>query len=169
MDEVLGNIYSWLESLYGLNFAEYLWGYNCITGGYSGPNLFNWIGSVTILISLSFVLVYYYVPLKYCNHPRTNRWWNWLIILAINGVISFFVAYSWTINDFLNGNIGQCLMYTTNDNGSVVQLIFEENCLLFGIANFIIALLFFTAFTYIFKWWSPNCKYSHILSLIYKF
>jgi hypothetical protein len=170
MDEILGKIYCWFESIFGQNFGEYLWGYNCETQYYSGQNVFNSIGLITICISLVFLIAYYYLPLWGFNHPRTNRWWNWLIILLLTGVINLFIGYSWTINDFLNGNIGDCLMYTRDSDGNIIsQLIFQKDCWLFGLSNFFVSAIFFIAFTYMFKWWSPNCKHSHILSLIYKF
>ncbi len=161
MVNFLGTIYYWFESIFGKNFGEYLWGYNCATQDFSGQNIFNSIGIITIGISLLFVLAYYYLPLWGFNHPRTNRWWNWLIILFIASIVNFIVAYSWTINDFLNGNIGDCLMYSRNEVGEIIQqLIFEKDCWLFGLTNSIISIIFFIPFTVITKWGSRNCKYS---------
>jgi len=163
MEELIGNIYCWFESIFGQNLAEYLWGYNCQTEIYDGKNLFNSIGVITIGISFVLVLAYYYLPLFLFNHPRSNRWWNWLIILLIAGIFNFFVAYGWTINDFLNGNIGDCLMYQRNSNGEIIsQLIYKKDCWLFGLSNFFISAMFFIAWSLIFKWWSRNCKYSPI-------
>ncbi len=170
MEDFLGNIYCWFESIFGQNFDEYLWGYNCETQDFSGQNVFNSIGLIAIGISLVFVIAYYYLPLWGFNHPRTNRWWNWLIILFISGIVNLFIAYGWTFNDFLNGNIGDCLMYTRGEQGEIIaQHIYASNCWLFGLSNFFVSAIFFTTFTYMFKWWSSNCKHSHILSLIYKF
>jgi hypothetical protein len=161
MDEILVKIYCWFESLFGQNLAEYLWGYNCETQVYDGKNLFNSIGLIAIGISLVFVLAFYYLPLWGFNHPRTNRWWNWVVILLIAGVTNFFIGYSWTINDFLNGNIGDCLMYTRDSDGNIIsQLIFQKDCWLFGLSNFFVSVFFFILWSGIFKWWSRNCKHS---------
>lgn len=161
MEDLLGNIYCWFESLFGQNLAEYLWGYNCETQIYDSKNLFNVIGVITAGISLAFVLAYYYVPLYLFNHPRSNRWWNWLIILLITGSMNFFIAYGWTVNDFLNGNIGDCLMYTRNEQGNIIaQHIFRGDCWLFGLGNFFVSSLFFIVWSLFFKWWSRNCRYS---------
>jgi len=163
MSKIFGEIYCWFESLFGQNLAEYLWGYNCETQGYDGKNLFYAIGLITFGLSLLFVLAYYYLPLWGFNHPRTNRWWNWLIILIITGVINFIIGVSWTINDLLNGNIGDCLMYTRDADGNVVsQLIFKSDCWMFGVTNFIVSALFFIILSFILKWKSRNCKYSPI-------
>jgi len=161
MEELLGNIYCWFESLFGQNLAEYLWGYNCETQGYSNVNLFNSIGLLTIVVVLIFVLAYYYLPLYLFNHPRSNRWWNWLIILGLAGFVNFLIASIWTVNDFLNGNIGDCLIYTRDEGGNiVVQHIYETNCFLFGLSNIFISTLFFILFSILFERWSRNCKYS---------
>lgn len=161
MKDLLGNIYCWFESLFGQNIGEYLWGYNCQTQDYSGNNLFNSIGLITIFISFLFVLAYYYLPLKLFNHPRSNRWWNWLIVLTISGFIAFLIGYGWTIDDFLDGNIGDCLMYNRDEEGNIItQLIYGKDCWLFGLANILFATIFFIFFSFILKWGSRNCKYS---------
>jgi amino acid transporter len=161
MEELFGNIYCWFESLFGQNLAEYLWGYNCLTQVYSGKNLFNSIGLITAVVSLAFVLAYYYLPLYLFNHPRSNRWWNWLIILLIAGIINFFIGYWWTINDFLNGNIGDCLIYTRDEQENIIaQHIFKSDCRIFGLSNFIISTIFFVGWSMMLIWWSRNCKHS---------
>lgn len=161
MDEFLGEIYCLFEFIFGQNLGEYLWGYNCETLDYSGQNVFNSIGLITIVVSFLFALAYYYLPLKGFNHPRTNRSKHWLGILIIAGVINLFIASSWTMNDFLNGNIGDCLMYTRDADGNIIsQLIFEKDCFLFGVTNFLVSAIFFVFWSVAFKWWSRNCKHS---------
>lgn len=163
MGELFGAIYSMFETLFGLHLAEHLWGYNCLTQAYDGKNLFSSIGLITALVSLVLALAYYYLPLYLFNHPRSNRWYNWLLILFIAGIVSFFIAYGWSINDFLNGNIGDCLMYTRDQQGTVIsQHIFHINCILFGVTNFFVSSLLFVVWTFIFKWGSRNCKHSPI-------
>lgn len=161
MNELLGNIYCLLENWFGQDLAEYLWGYNCKTEVYDGLNLFNSIGVNTILISLLFVIAYYYIPIYFFNHPRTNRWWNWLIILVVSGLVNFFYASITIKNHFLDGRIGDCLMYTRDEAGEIVsQLIYKSDCWMFGLVNFIISILVFIIGTLLFKHWSTNCKYS---------
>ena len=161
MEKFLGNIYCLFESLFGKNLGEYLWGYNCDTQVYDGNNLFNTIGLIAIVVSFVFVLAYYYLPVMLFNHPRSNRWWNWLIILLIAGGINFFIGYGWTINDFLNGNIGDCLMYTKDAQGNIIsQLINKRDCWLFGLSNLFVSTIFFIGWTIILKWGSRNCKHS---------
>ena len=157
MNDILGTVYCWFESLFGKNIGEYLWGYDCNTQTYDGKNLFNTIGLITIGVSLLWVLIYYYA----INHTRFSQWWHWMIILLVSGIINFFIAYGWTINDFLNGAIGDCLMYTRDEEGHITsQLIYKNDCWLFGLSNFFVSILFFIVFSFMFKWWSRNCKHS---------
>ena len=160
MEDFLGNIYCWFESIFGSNLADHLWGYDCLTQSYSNPNIFNQIGSLTIFIALFLVIIFYYI----INHPRFNRWWNWLIILGVAGLICLIIGYAWTINDFLNGNISDCLMYTRDENNNIIsQHIFKTDCWMFGLANMFVSFLFFIVFSLTLKWGSRNCKHSPVL------
>lgn len=165
MKDLFGSIYCWFESLFGQNLAEYLWGYNCETESYSSSNAFYGIGLITLAISLTLVIIYYYV----INHPRFNRWWSWLIVLGVTGTISLFVGYQWTATDFLNGYIGDCLMYIRDEEGNITSyLIHESDCWMFGVANLFISVGFFIVFSFIVnvvgrvfpQLASRNCKYS---------
>ena len=155
MENVLGNIYCWFERLFGLNLAEHLWGYD--GEDYTGAIVFNTVGVITMIISLLIVLTYYYV----INHPRFASFWSWMIVLLVNGIVNFFVAYSWVKNDLLDGVIADSLMYKRDENGEISSTLIQDgHCLGFGFANFIVASLFFILFTFSFKWMSRNCKYS---------
>lgn len=155
MEEILGNIYCWFESLFGQYLADHLWGFD--GSGYSRANVFNYIGLISLAISLLLVLTYYYI----INHPRFNRWWSWLIVLLINGIINLFIGYAWTVSDYLNGNIADTLMYTRDENGEIASnLIMTSDCWGFGIANFFVSTLFFIVLSFCLKWWSRNCKHS---------
>jgi hypothetical protein len=161
MEEIFGNIYCWLEFLFGQNLGEYLWGYTCDTLTYD-KNLFNVIGLVTVAVSFVVVILYYFV----INHTRFAQWWHWLITLGVSGAINLFIAYGWSVNDFLNGTIGDCLMYIRDANGNVVtQLINESDCWGFGVANMFVATMFFIIFSFIFKRLSSSCKHTPWKSL----
>lgn len=161
MDQILGNFfYSWFNSFFSSKFLEYLWGFNCEAQKYDSQNLYNLVGLITIVMSFVFVCAYYYLPLWGFNHPRTNRWWNWTILLLITGIINLFIGYLFTINDFMNGNIGDCLMYERVDGVIVKYTIVEKDCWLFGLSNFNVSVIFFILWSSVFKWWSRNCKHS---------
>lgn len=160
MKDFFGNIYSWFESFFGRELSEHLWGYECETGTYL-TNLYNQVGWVTLLISLLCAVLFYYV----INHPRFNRWWSWVIMLLVNGLINFYYAFQFTLSDFNSGKISDCLMYIRNeDTGEVVsKLITEANCTMFGYGNFIISTLFFVIISFIIKWKSRNAKHAPFL------
>lgn len=158
MEELLGNIYCWFETFFGQNLAEHLWGFD--GNEYTLSNTYNSVGLTALIISLFFVLLYYYI----INHPRFNKWWSWLIVLGVNGIVNLFIGYAWTVSDYVNGNIADNLMYSRNEEGEIVaSLIFKSDCWGFGIANFFASTIFFIIFTFCFKWWSRNCKHSPCL------
>lgn len=158
MESFLGNIYCWFETFFGQYLAEHLWGFD--GEEYSLSNIYNTIGLLAIVISLFFVVFYYYI----LNHPRLSRWWAWSIVLVINGIVNLFVGYAWTVSDYLNGNIADSLMFARNEEGQIVsELIKKSDCWGFGIANFFVATILFIIFSFCLKWWSTNCKHSPCL------
>lgn len=159
MEDILGNIYCFFEGLFGENLAEHLWGYDCDTQSYV-TNAFNQIGIINLIITLFFAILFYYI----INHPRFNRWWSWLIILGIAGIINLFIGYGWTANDYYSGNISDCLMYVRDPEGNIIsQLIFPADCWMFGVTNMIVSFLLFSVISFTIKWWSRNCKHSPII------
>lgn len=161
--DILRNIYSWLNPIYGNELYEYLKGNDC-DGAFVGPNHFHTIGLVMILISLLIFLLYYYV----INHPRINRWWHWMIFLLLSGIINLFTGFAYTYSKLNGGVIPACFTHSsfeTTPEGSIygangTEILFNSNCWQFGIANAIISIAFFTIFSFSFKWWSRNCKRS---------
>ncbi|WP_203558315.1 hypothetical protein [Bacteroides sp. 224] len=165
MEDVLGSIYCWFESLFGQNLANYLWGYDCATQGYSNPNIFNSIGLIALAVSFVSTISYYYI----INHPRFNRLWSWLLVLVINGIANLLIGYYITATDFANGTIGDCLMHTRDEAGNIISWhIFETDCWMFGVSNLIVSTGFFILFSLIIiilgrlipQLASRNCKYS---------
>ena len=54
----------------------------------------------------------------------------------------------------------ECRLYQFDNDGNVVAyLIGYQNCWGFGIANMIVATLFFILFTFMLKWWSTSAKH----------
>ena len=148
MGDFFGSIYCWLEDLFGLELANYLW-------GESSPeqqsNMFIGIGFSMLAISLIVVVVYYYIV----NHPRLNNWWGWCIFLGANALINFIVGWQWVLKDFYDG------LMVKNDvtTGNMIDLpINEGNILAFGTTNMIDSIIAFVIFSYLFKWWSTNCS-----------
>lgn len=155
MDEILGEIYCLFESLFGENFGNYLWGWNCDDETFTNPNKFNQIGLICLAISLVTVVIYYYV----FNPVRRQRLW-WLVTMAATILINGFIGYYITINDYLDGKIGDCLLHNRDEEGNIIAtLITEWDCVYFGITNLIVSAIFFFLFSMILKWGSNGNKH----------
>jgi hypothetical protein len=159
---IIRNIYSWLNPIYGTELYEYLKGNDC-NGVNIGPNHFLTIGIMVIGISFLLFFIYYYV----INHPRFNRWWQWLIFLILTGIINLFTGFGYIYTKWHDGVIPACFTHEqveTAQDGSIYgvgnQILSDFNCWQFGIANAIVAIVFFIIFSFAFKWWSRNSKYS---------
>jgi hypothetical protein len=156
MGDFFGTIYSWFQSLWCDNLNLYLWGYEPATQSYSGTNIYNIAGLVTVIVALVVVLVYYYI----INHPRWCKWWSWPITLLLNSVVGLFVAFGMSYSKYINGYIPQELVYQFDEDGNVIaHLITSLDCWGFGIGGAIVSALFFIVFTFVFKWWSTNAKH----------
>ena len=79
MEELLGNIYSLLDSFYGKPLSEYLWGYNCESQDYSGDLIYNQIGIIAIAFAVIVPPIYYYI-------------WNLSVWGALLGFIGLIIA-----------------------------------------------------------------------------
>ncbi len=152
----MGTIYCWFKSFFGLDLAEHLWGWDMTTGDYTKANQFNSIGLYMIILTLFLVIFFYYI----LNHPRFNRWWNWLIVLGVNLFLNFLYAWRITLSDLNTNAISDDLLYVRNpDTGQIIsQKIVESNCVYFGITNAIIATIVFILLSFMLRWWSRNCS-----------
>ncbi len=123
MGELFGSIYCWLEEFFGLELANYLW------GGLSplqAGNMFIGIGLSMLIISMLFVVIYYYI----LNHPRLNNWWGWTIFLIANAIINFIVGWQWVLKDYYEDKMVKKSAVT----GKLVDLnITESDILAFGV------------------------------------
>ena len=154
MENLLGNIYCWFQSLYGQNLSYYLWGYNPSTGEYTNPNFYNHVGLITLVISLVLVVIFYYI----INHPRLCRWWSWLITLGINGMIALFVGYGMVASRYTNGDIPDEFLYPQgSDNDIIINV--PSDFWGFGMANIFVATMMFVILSFMLKWWSPGAKH----------
>ena len=134
----MNDFFQKLYEMFGYNqgFSDNL--YN--TGTYSP------IGILMFAISLVGMAIYYYA----INHPRFNRWYNWLfvvlILCAINLGIAFFKAYSVIEGVFQQQN--QAVPYPT------------MNFIEFSLTNVFWTIISCLLLSLIIKWGSTNAKYS---------
>lgn len=156
MSNFFGSIYSWFQSLYGLNLSYYLWGFDPSTGGYTATNYYNVFGLWTIVLSTVFMVLFYYV----FSHPKFSKWWSWLIVLVINSALSFAITFGTLSSKLTNGAIPNELVYQYDQQGNIVATFIDKGiCANFGIAACIVAALIFFILSFIFKWWSLDAKH----------
>ena len=150
MEELLGNIYSLLDSFYGQPLSEYLWGYNCESQDYSGDLIYNQIGIIAVISAIFMPPIYYYI----WNPVRSQQLKYWLF-LGITSLANLLIAYFLISSDYDNGLIGDCLLYDNNG----LLIIDQTNIVMFGIVNaFFTAILFF-GFSMLYKLGSRTVRY----------
>lgn len=158
LGEILGTMYCWFETFFGLDLANYMWGGALETTDglahfQSEGNMFVKIGMTMCIISLLVFALFYYI----INHPKLNHWWGWLIFWIFNGIINLIVGWSWTLSHLNSGEMN--IIETASGNEiSPDDYINSTDCFCFGISNMILALLFMFVFSMLFKWWSSNCS-----------
>lgn len=148
MGEFFGSLYCIFEDFFGLDLAEYLWGQ---ASPDSPTNSFIGIGLWMLGISLGMTLIFYYVV----NHPKLCNWWGWGIFLLINAVINFLVGWQIVLRDYYDGKM---VSFDPSTNMKVSLNISPSEILCFGVSNMILSMVAFIIFSFIFKWWSVNCK-----------
>jgi len=178
---MFGWIYKLFQGFFGEKLYNYLYGYDELTRTNTGIEQFTTIGIITVAVSLVFILLYYYV----INYPRFNRWWSWLIMLVITGLVNLSIAvgfvaitFSSDKGEYIMENFVENIEADNQNNGEtdlqeentkeiietfdeiVKPIIGTTEKIGFGLANFIISTFWFIVFTFCFKWRSRNCKYS---------
>ena len=135
-------LYGLFVSIYGTDLDTHLLGGQCQDNEiiWDGKFLYTPIGIVTIAIAAAFFVLYYYI----INSARLNKWWHWLIVLILVGIVNLFVGYVWTYNDL--PNVSDCLT------------VYPGDCWLFGLANMIVSFILFVIFSFAGKWGSSSCR-----------
>lgn len=127
---------------------SHLRGWDDALAGYnSALDQFPKIFLITVGVALGVFFLYYYI----INHPRLNKWWCWLISLAILGVFGYMFGKGIVMHDIRNDLIAESLQ----------QYIGQGNAITFGLYNAGLCMAFyFLVFTLPFRRWSKNCKHS---------
>lgn len=132
----MGYIYEWLSSLFGTQLSDFLWGYNCDTQAYDGPQVYVGIGIVTFIIVLFSIILFYLI----IDRPKwSNKWLPWLLCGLITCLVAFLIGSIWTLTLYWRGAIGDCLE------------IYPYQCWMFGLANAIDTAILYLLLSFIFK------------------
>lgn len=150
MEELLGNIYSLLDSFYGKPLSEYLWGYNCESQDYSGDLIYNQIGIIAIAFAVIVPPIYYYIWTPVRNQQL--KYWG---LLGLTALTNLLIAYFILSDDYDNGLIGDCLLY--DDKGTPIMG--QMNFMMFGFVNALFTAILFLGFSMLYKLGSRTVKY----------
>lgn len=150
---IFETIYFWFSSMYGENLDSYLLGFtqqvddagNTIWDG----SPYTMFGLIALVSALLVAFIYYYI----INSAGFNKFWSWLIMMLITGLSNLFVGSGITIGDLNSG-------YIVRNLGEAGKNVNVSNCWMFGVANMIIAIIFFFIISMAIKWWSCNCSKS---------
>lgn len=105
-----------------------------------------WVFAITGIVSLLFVVLYYYV----IDRPKTAKLTIWLLFLFIVSIMSSFLAYMVARNTIIDDYLSISL--------SVPD--YSQDLIYFSLINFLFAALFFLVWSSLLKWKSSNS--SHI-------
>ena len=150
MEELLGNIYSLLDSFYGKPLSEYLWGYNCESQDYSGDLIYNQIGIIAIAFAVIVPPIYYYIW-----NPVRNQQLKYWGLLGLTALTNLLIAYFILSSDYDNGLIGDCLLY--DDKGTPIMD--QMNFMMFGFVNALFTAILFFGFSMLYKLGSRTVRY----------
>ncbi len=128
--------------VYGDYLGQHLYGFD--GEGFNDPSLYIPCGFITYFTPLALVLLFYYL----INSPRFNRWYHWLIFLALSAIICFAVSYGWVYADYDQGYMAE----------SIAQYIEPGQLIAFGMVNALYGIILFVLFSFILRNWSANCS-----------
>jgi hypothetical protein len=95
------------------------------------------LGIIAFVGALVMMAIFYYI----INRPSFSRWYHWLIILGIH----FAMQY------------GICILQT-KPKFSELKLEYGSEYWTFAFMHAFFATLLFIGFSFLFRWWSKNCK-----------
>ncbi|SDH29695.1 hypothetical protein [Winogradskyella thalassocola] len=109
-----------------------------------------WVFIITGIVSLLFVVLYYYVV----DRPKTAKLTIWLLFLLVVSIVSSIIAYMVANDSIIDNYLSQGL--------SVLDEIpyFFQDLIYFSLTNFLFGALFFLIWSSLLKWKSSNS--SHI-------
>ncbi len=136
MNNFFAKIYELTIDAYGYNLTEYLYGNG------EGMSTYVLFGLIQIGISLSTVLIFYYIM----NRPDFNRWYNWALIGFANIILQFGFVVLYLNIQLQNGVL-------------VVDGVGLYEITMFSLTAIVpVALIQYIIFSFMLRWWSTNCS-----------
>ncbi len=137
MKDFFAFIYEIFRSFYGGDLADHLYGVDA-----KSASLYSWVGVIMVISSLLLALIFY----KVIDSPKPRKSLSWFIYLLINAAINFFLGFYLPYRDFQAKNI----------SAEILKNIDAGNIVAFGVANAIVATLFFMFFSIFIRRLSNN-------------
>ena len=98
-----------------------------------------------ILIPMGLLTIYYYA----INASSFNRWWHWLLLVILIGIINFFIGYGTAFN-----GISEIYNQLNSEPGYSLSI----DSLTFGFINALWSMIIAFLWSMIIKWGSSNCR-----------
>lgn len=99
------------------------------------------LGLMGIIGALLMMAIFYYI----INRPSFSRWYHWLIILGIHFALQF----------------GICILQT-KPKFSELNIQYSSEYWSFAFVHAILSTFGYILFSFMFRWWSKNCKQTPI-------
>lgn len=145
---ILTGIYSLFSGLFGGTLDSYLLG----TASALQPGDMTWPMLLSVIGITALVVVLFYFII---NYPNFNNFGSWFIFLAINAAINFVVGWQWLSAHLTDGK----MVSVDPATGLHTPLpIYENDLIMFGVANAGISIVLFVILSYCVKWFSSNCS-----------
>ena len=156
MKNLFAQIYEILIDLYERALSYELAGI-CADQGIEKPelSLYVSIGLMSVGLSVLMALIFYFV----INHPYLNRWYHWLGMGVLNGLMAFGIGYYPIYTRLLDGAF--CEEYLDPNSTTYIT---ESSIFGFGIVNFCFSLVIFILTSFMVRWWSTNAATTPIPS-----
>lgn len=116
---------------YASGFNDQLW----------NLGLYDIIAIITIVMAWGGAAIYYYA----INSVRWDRWWHWLVVLAVVTLLTPSICYGVNVHAF-----------------SEAGLEFQLEAASFEMGNLVITALMFIIASFSIRWWSTNCRHTPI-------
>lgn len=137
----LGIIATILFVLFKVELYESIYYSQGFSDKFYNLGLYDAVAIITAVIAWGGAVIYYYV----INSVKFDRWYHWLITLAVVTVIAPVVCYAY--ND-----------YVFADN----NLLYIGESVYFEFVNMLFTALLFVIASFSVRWWSSNCRHTPI-------
>lgn len=154
MNDFFATIYSWFcdGSLTVFKIMDVVWGDDgelLLSGAFSS------IGITTVVISFLIAIAFYIWPI---NHPRFKAWWAWLIMLLVNVVINWALAFAFIQYRKTDIETSEDALYLFTDDTTLSIPV--SQWMDFAFANLGVSIIFFIVASLVLNWFSTNCRLS---------